>query len=124
MIADGRVSAEPIYRVLTTTRHEDGMLELMQAGAHLGQDFFDESVWRYSFGDTHTYRCFLAEKRVDRVLVNEEWARLNWSDEVRMLDALVAEGRAVQTYRGPAGTLEYTLLPGHEPAGCGPRVRR
>ena len=100
------------------------MYELMRAGATLGQDFFDESVWRYSFGDTHTYRCFLGEKRVDRVLVSGEWASLQWSDEVRMLDGLVREGGAALTYRGASGTLEYTLHSGSEPTGCGPRVRR
>lgn len=124
VIADGRISTDATYRVLTTTRHEDGMLELMQAGASLGQDFFDESVWRYSFGDTQTYRCFLEEKRVDRVMVSAEWAHLQWSDEVRMLDALVSDGRAALTYRGSAGTLEYTLHPGNVPTACGPRVRR
>ena len=124
VIADERVSTDATYRVLVTTRHEDGMLELLQAGATLGQDFFDESVWRYSFGDTQAYRCFLAEKRVDRVMVSAEWAHLQWSDEVRLLDALVSEGRAALTYRGPAGTLEYTLHPGNPPAACAPRVRR
>lgn len=123
-VADDRVSPYAVYRVLTTTRHEDGMYELMRAGATLGQDFFDESVWRYSFGDTHTYRCFLGEKRVDRVLVSGEWASLQWSDEVRMLDGLVREGGAALTYRGAAGTLEYTLHSGSEPTGCGPRLRR
>ena len=123
VIAAGRIQPDVTYRALTTTRHEDGLLELMQAGARLGHEFFDESVWRYSFGTTQNYRCFLQEKRVDRVLISGEWAALDWNDERRLLERMADEGVATRTFRGDAGTLEYTLKPGAEIANCGPRVK-
>jgi hypothetical protein len=118
LIAAGRVRPEATYRVLTTTNHEDGMVQLLQAGAHLGQEFFDESIQRRSFGSVGEYRCFLASKRVDHVVVDDEYVtRLGWSDEVPLLDRMVDEGTATLAFRGDAGTLEYALR-GDAPERC------
>jgi hypothetical protein len=103
------VTPEARYRVLTMSNQEDGMTQLMQAGAHLAQDYFDESIARQSFADTTTYRCFLAAKGADRVLVQGEWVRRGTSNEVRRLTDLVTEGHAQLTYQGSAGTREYTI---------------
>ncbi|TAJ19774.1 MAG: glycosyltransferase [Dehalococcoidia bacterium] len=111
-IEAGRVAPQAHYRVLTLSDQEDGMVQLMEAGATLAQDFFDESVERRSFSATEEYRCFLARKGADRILVQGEWTRhplRDTSNEVAYLDRLVAEGHAALTYRGAAGTLEYTL---------------
>ncbi len=108
----GLVDPAAHYRVLTMSNQEDGMVQLLQAGAVLAQDFFDESVERRSFESTEEYRCFLARKAADRVLVQGEWTRRNLRDtsnELATLDRLVAEGHAALTFRGPAGTLEYTI---------------
>ena len=109
----GRVDPGARYRVLTMSNQEDGMVQLMQAGAVLAQSFSDESIQRISFGETTTYRCFLARKGADRVLVNAEWARRgtsrDTSNEVAMLDALVREGHAALVFRGKAGTLDYAI---------------
>ncbi len=117
-IGAGMVDPGATYRVLTMSNQEDGMAQLLQAGAVLAQEFFDESVARRSFGDTTTYRCFLASKHADRVLVQGAWVIRGTSNEVRVLDALVAEGHATLSYRGPAGTLEY-LVRGAPPTSCG-----
>jgi len=111
-IEAGRVDPRARYRVLTMSDQEDGMVQLMRAGAVLAQDFFDESVERRSFGNTEEYRCFLARKGADRVLVQGEWLRhplRDTSNEVEYLDRIVGEGHATVTYRGAAGTLEYTI---------------
>ena len=122
LIAAGRIDPRATYRVLTTTNHEDGMVQLMQAGAVLGQEFFDESIQRRSFGTPEAYRCFLRQKRVDHVIVSNEYAALGWTDEVRLLDRLVQDGQAVLAFHGPAGTLEYALVTG-APVDCGPGGR-
>jgi len=116
----GRLDPAARYRVLTMSNQEDGMIQLMQAGATLTQDFFDESVARRSFGGVEEYRCFLGRKGADRVLVQGEWLRhplRDTSNEVDVLDRLVAEGHAALTFRGKAGTLEYTVT-SSPPAGC------
>ena len=119
LIAAGRITPDATYRVLTTTNHEDGMVQLMQAGARLGQEFFDDSIQRRSFGATEAYRCFLRQKRVDRVIVSREYpVLLAWSDEVRLLDRLVADRHAVLAFRGADGTLEYVLTPASGPPTC------
>ncbi len=111
-IEAGLVDPREHYRVLTMSDQEDGMVQLMRAGAILAQNFFDESVERRSFGNTEEYRCFLARKGADRVLVQSTWLRhplRDTSNEVEYLDRIVAEGHAALTYRGAAGTLEYTV---------------
>lgn len=121
-IETGLVDPDARYRVLTMSNQEDGMVQLMQAGAILTQDFFDESVDRRSFGGTEEYRCYLARKGADRVIVQGEWSRRglrDTSNEVQVLNALVAEGHASLTFRGAAGTLEYTLQSA-PPDGCAP----
>ncbi len=113
-IAAGRIDPQSRYRVLTMSNQEDGMVQLMQAGAVLAQDFFDESVERRSFSGTEEYRCFLARKGATDVLVQAQWLRhplRDTSNEVEVLDALVAEGRADLVFRGDAGTLQYTIRP-------------
>ena len=111
-IEAGLVDPDARYRVLTMSNQEDGMVQLMQAGAILAQDFFDESVERRSFGNTQDYRCFLARKGAGRVLIQGTWTHhplRDTSNEVQLLDALVAEGHAALTFRGGAGTLEYVI---------------
>ena len=88
------------------------MVQLIQAGAILAQDFFDESVERRSFGRTDEYRCFLVRKGASDVLVQGEWTHRilrDTSNEVQMLDALVSEGHATLAFRGSAGTLHYVI---------------
>ena len=121
LIAAGRITPDATYRVLTTTNHEDGMVQLMQAGAILGQEFFDESIQRRSFGTTEAYRCFLAQKRVDHIVVSREYLNtLDRSDEVRLLDRMVEDRQAELVFRGAAGTLEYALTSKTAPPSCAP----
>lgn len=107
----GRVEPAARYRVLTMSNQEDGMVQLMQAGAVLAQDFFDESIDRRSFSSTDEYRCFLARKGATDVLVQGEWLRRGTTNEVSVLDALVAEGNATLAFRGAAGSLHYAIRP-------------
>ena len=111
-IGAGLVDPDARYRVLTMSNQEDGMVQLIQAGAILAQDFFDESVERRSFGRTDEYRCFLVRKGASDVLVQGEWTHRilrDTSNEVQMLDALVSEGHATLAFRGSAGTLHYVI---------------
>lgn len=107
----GFVQPDARYRALTMSNQEDGMVQLMQAGAVLAQDFFDESVDRRSFGGTDEYRCFLARKGATDVLVQAEWLRRGTTNEVSALNALVVEGNATLAFRGAAGTLHYAIRP-------------
>ncbi|MBX7111683.1 MAG: glycosyltransferase family 2 protein [Dehalococcoidia bacterium] len=116
-LAAGRLDRTQRYRVLTTSNQEDGMTQLLQAGGSLAQEYFDESVYRHSFRNAEEYRCFLERKRATRVLVNDLWVRLHRTNEVQLLDELVARGEAQQTFHGSRGTLEYTIS-AVTPAAC------
>ena len=109
--AAGKIDPAASYRVLTMSNQEDGMIQLMQAGGHLAQDFFDESIQRRSFGNVEAYRCFLASRGATHVLVNAEWIHQDKTDEVRLLGQLAERGGAELVYRGSAGTLDYALQP-------------
>ncbi|MEI6136260.1 MAG: hypothetical protein WCQ48_02430 [Chloroflexota bacterium] len=117
-MAAGRLDPAARYRVLTMSNQEDGMVQLLQAGAVLAQDFFDESIQRVSFGNVDAYRCFLESRGANHVLVNAEWIRRGRTDEVQLLDTLAQQGRAELVYRGPAGTLDYAIAP-LAPGACG-----
>jgi peptidoglycan/xylan/chitin deacetylase (PgdA/CDA1 family) len=119
-IAAGMVTPGASYRVLTMTEREDGMVQLMQAGAVLAQEFFDESIQRRSFGTTEEYRCFLDLKHATHVLVSKEWLRRQYTNEVTLLDRLVEEGNATQTFRGADGTRAYAIT-SPPPASCAHR---
>src|SRR5262249_32382938 len=107
----GLVSPSAHYRVLVMNNQEDGMTQLIQAGAHLTQDYFDESIDRWSFGNLDDYRCFLVRRGADRVLVQDWWVRRGTSNELAMLEQLVARGDARVTFRSPSGAVEYSLAP-------------
>ena len=90
----GFVQPDARYRALTMSNQEDGMVQLMQAGAVLDE-----------------YRCFLARKGATDVLVQAEWLRRGTTNEVSALNALVVEGNATLAFRGAAGTLHYAIRP-------------
>lgn len=116
-LAAGRLDPEARYRVLVTSNQEDGMTQLIQAGGSLAQEYFDESVHRKSFANADTYRCFLKEKRATRVLIHRQWVAKPGSNEPRLLEELVSRGEARATFRGAAGTVEYTIV-GPAPEHC------
>jgi len=118
-LAAGLVQPEVQYRVLVMNNEEDGMTQLLQAGATLAQEYFDESIYRHSFGSTEAYRCFLQAKHAQRVLVQARWITRGTSNEVDVLDRLVGEGHAILSFRGAAGTREYTIT-SPPPASCAP----
>ena len=98
-IAAGLVQPDVRYRVLVMNNQEDGMTQLLEAGATLAQEYFDESIYRHSFDSAEAYRCFLAAKRADRVLVQSHWVERGTSNEVEVLDGLVAEGHAMLSFQ-------------------------
>lgn len=108
-ITAGLVTTNASYRVLTMTEREDGMVQLLQAGAVLAHEFFDESIQRRSFRTTEEYHCFLDLKHATHVLVSDEWLRRQYTNEVSMLDRLVDDGTATLTFRGADGTRAYTI---------------
>lgn len=108
-LAAGKIDPQGRYRVLTMSNQEDGMVQLMQAGAVLAQSFSDESIQRHSFGGVHAYRCFLARKGANHVLVQAQWASSGKTNEVELLDTLVREGNARLAFSGSAGTRDYVI---------------
>ena len=118
-VSAGLVDPSVRYRVLVMNNQEDGMTQLLQAGANLAQEYFDESIARRPFPNTEVYRCFLAAKGADRVLVQDAWVVRGTSNEVRVLDQAVAEGHALLSFNGRAGTREYTIT-SSPPQSCAP----
>ena len=117
-LAAGKIDLAARYRVLTMSNQEDGLVQLMKAGAILTHEFFDESIARRSFKNTEEYRCFLARTGTDRVLVQSEWVRRGTTNEMQLLDALVRDGQAARTFHGADGSIEYTIQSGSR-AACG-----
>lgn len=99
------------YRVLTTNNHEDGMFELMKAGAILSHEFFTEGIHRQNFASTQGYVCFLATTKVDHVLFTGEYIRLYQKNEPALLDEMVRDGSARLEFKGADGTLAYRVSP-------------
>lgn len=111
----GYLTAHPVepgssYRVLVSNNHEDGMVEFMKAGAILANEFFTESEHRQTWPNADAYTCFLATKRVDRVIVGSEYPSPYRGSELHMLETLAANGEAKLEYRGD-DAIAYTVHP-------------
>jgi glycosyltransferase involved in cell wall biosynthesis len=110
-LAQHPVDPSASYRVASKNNHEDGMVQLMKAGATLANEFFTESEHRHTWPNADAYLCFLATKQVDHVIVSGEYPQSLRTNEISMLERLTASGYAAQEFRGTDGTIAYTVRP-------------
>ena len=101
------------YRVAIKNNHEDGDVELLQAGATLSHELFTESQRRQKFRSTDGYACFLATKGTDVVLIHASYPKKFRTSEFQRLDEMVQRGQAELQYAGSSGTRAYLI---HVPA--------
>ncbi len=117
----GYLAAHPVeagatYRVLTSNNHEDGMYQFMQAGANLSGEFFTEAEGHEHWPDAAAYSCFLAKNHVTDVVVSSEFEATYRNSELRVLQALAAQGAATEDYSG-SDAIAYAVRP--QLAACG-----
>ena len=110
-MASHRVDDGSSYRVAVKNNHEDGMVEFLKAGAVLNGEFFTESEFRKKFSDPASYRCFLATRKIDHVVLSGEYPQRFYGPERKQLDGLVKLGIAEQEYLGSDGTVAYRVRP-------------
>jgi glycosyltransferase involved in cell wall biosynthesis len=91
-----------IYRMPEGPRHEQGQYYLIQAGAVLSNEFFNESKFRRNWTE-ESYRCFLSTKEIDYVVLCENYVRTYHKNEGQILKNLQSEGLASVVYRDPEG---------------------
>ncbi len=102
-IASPQFDRQTNYRVLEPNDREDGAYQLMRAGAHLGQDFFDQTQGRRWWNDIEQYTCFLGARRIDVVLLERDYPlKFDQNEDVRLRE-LEVTGRAHAIYLDPAG---------------------
>ncbi|MHB8376299.1 MAG: glycosyltransferase family 2 protein [Dehalococcoidia bacterium] len=100
-----------VYRVLSPNEREQGGYYLLRGHAVLANEFFSESQQRHSW-KLATYQCYLAAKRIDRVVVERAYFAEFRTNEQRLLDSLVTEGEARVTYHSRhAGLTVYDVTP-------------
>ncbi|HXG41801.1 MAG TPA: glycosyltransferase family 2 protein [Dehalococcoidia bacterium] len=91
-----------VYRVLEPNEREDGMYRLVQHGAVLAHEFYSESVQRRNWPSLTDYRCYLARKGADYVVVERDFQRQFHTNEAALLGELVGLGEARVAYADPA----------------------
>jgi len=100
-----------VYRVLSPNEREQGNYFLMRRQAVIANELFSESQQRRSWNPAG-YRCYLAAKRIDRVVVERGYRREFDTNEQRLLEGLAARGLARLTYGGPGRQLSvYDVTP-------------
>jgi len=77
---------------------------LIRRGGVLSNEFFSESQQRRSWTESR-YQCYLAAKRVDRVVVERAYRNEFPTNEPAMLDSLVSRGLAQVTYTGSRSSI-------------------
>ena len=91
------------YRVLEPNDREDGAYQLLQHGAVLGQEFFDQSQFRRWWSSPQQYACFLGAKQVDVVLLEKDYPlKFSQNEDVRLRE-FEAAGTARRIYTDPRG---------------------
>lgn len=103
-----------VYRVLSPNEREQGAYFLMRHRGVLANELFSESQHRRNWSEDH-YRCYLAAKHVDRVVVERGYHHEFRTNEQALLDNLVTRGLARRTYGGTAdGIAVYDVTPFRE----------
>jgi hypothetical protein len=100
-----------VYRVLSPNEREQGAYYLMRRHGVLANELFSESQRRRNW-DEDRYRCYLAAKHVDRVVVERGYSRQFGTNEPSLLQDLVARGQARLTYGASGdGITVYDVTP-------------
>lgn len=108
-----------VFRVLSPNEREQGDYFLMRRHAVIANELFSESQQRRSWNEAG-YRCYLAAKHIDRVVVERGYRHEFRTNEQRLLEALTARGLARLTYGGPGQQLSvYDVTPFRD-SGPGP----
>ena len=84
-----------IDRVLDAGDGKYGIYQVLRAGASLDSEPFPESLHREGFASDNAYATFLAERRVDTVVVTTSYADTFHSNEPEHLKSLAARGACV-----------------------------
>jgi len=98
-LASGDFRAGAVYRILSPNQKEQGALYVMRRHGVLANEFFSESQRRANWTEER-YRCYLAAKHVDRVVVERGYGRQFATNEQALLDGLVAQRRVEVRYGG------------------------
>jgi glycosyltransferase involved in cell wall biosynthesis len=100
-----------VYRVLSPNEREQGAYYLVRHHGVLANELFSESQRRRSW-DESRYRCYLAAKHVDRVVVERGYHREFATNEPAVLAGLVTRGQARVTFGGGAERIAvYDVTP-------------
>jgi hypothetical protein len=91
--------AGAVYRVLSPNEREQGAYFMMRHHAVLANELFSESQQRRNW-TLARYRCYLAAKHVDRVIVEQGYEAEFHTNEETLLGELVADRAASVTYGG------------------------
>jgi hypothetical protein len=81
------------YRMLSTTDRRMGMYLLIESGARLDSEFFPESIVRRTWPSVTEYCKFLADRRVDRVIVYHHYDTGFRKNEQKLLALLSSRDR-------------------------------
>ena len=104
------------YRVLTGADSKYGIYQVVRHGGVLDSELFPESLHRASFGSRRGYAAFLADRRVQSIVVAPSYRSTYHSNEPRLVEAMAASGqctagiRIVEVERGDGWTL-YDVEP-------------
>ncbi|MDP9237993.1 MAG: glycosyltransferase family 2 protein [Chloroflexota bacterium] len=88
-----------VYRVLSPNEREQGAYFLIRHHGVLANELFSESQRRRNWVASG-YRCYLAAKHVDRVVIERGYQAEFRTNEQALLDALVANDNASLTFGG------------------------
>lgn len=103
--------ARTVYRVLSPNERKQGAYYLVRNHGVLASELFSESLRRQSWTQDE-YRCYLAAKNIDRVVVERGYHREFPTNEPAMLAGLVASGQARMTYGGAGDRIAvYDVTP-------------
>ena len=80
------------YRLLRVADGKVGMYETIRHGGRLDSEFFPESIDRRSWPDTDEYAQFLRKRRVDYVIIFDNYDARYHTNEHELLDVLVSGG--------------------------------
>ncbi len=110
-MGSGDFHSGAVYRVLSPNDREQGSYYLIRHHGVLANELFSESQRRTSWAET-SYRCYLAAKHIDRVVVERGYAEQFHTNEQSLLDGLVSRGQAQVSYGGPRSRLTvYDVTP-------------
>ena len=87
------------YRVLTGADSKYGIYQVVRHGGVLDSELFPESLHRASFGSRRSYAAFLADRRVQSIVVAPSYRRTYHSNEPRIVAAMAASGQCTAGVR-------------------------